>query len=118
MISDIYMIGGFLLAGFAVVANDAIQTLGTFLSSNDHRPWWLLWLFASSILIAVFLYAYFIQGGDLSYGRLAGVPEIGVYAWWMVVPPLVILGLTRFGIPVSTTFLILTVFNPHFPDRR
>ena len=106
------MIAGFLLAGYAVVANDAIQTLGTFLSSNAHRPWWLLWLFAGSILVAVFVYGYFTQEGDLSYGRLSSVPEIEVFTWWMVIPPLVILGLTRLGIPVSTTFLILTVFNP------
>ena len=30
----------------------------------------------------------------------------------MVIPALVIPGLSRFGIPVSTTFLILTVFDP------
>ena len=107
------MITGFLLAGYAVVANDAIQTLGTFLSSNAHRPWWMLWLFAGGILVAVFVYGYVAQGGDLSYGRLASVPEIEVYTWWMIVPPVVILCLTRLGIPVSTTFLILTVFNPH-----
>ena len=110
--SEIYMIAGFLLAGYAVVANDAIQTLGTYLSSNAHRPWWLLWLFAGGILVAVFVYGYFTQDGDLSYGRLSNVPEIELFTWWMVIPPLVILGLTRFGIPVSTTFLILTVFNP------
>ncbi len=39
------MIVGFTLAAYAIVANDAIQTLGTFLSSNSHRPWWVLWLF-------------------------------------------------------------------------
>ena len=95
-----------------VVANDAIQTLGTFLSSNAHRPWWLLWLFASGILVAVFLYGYFVYGGDVAYGRLSQIPEIQTHAWWMIIPPLVILGLTRLGIPVSTTFLILTAFNP------
>ena len=111
-LSEIYMIAGFLLAGYAVVANDAIQTLGTFLSSNAHRPWWLLWLFAGAILVSVFVYGYVANDGDLSYGRLASVPEIEVFTWWMVIPPLVILFLTRLGIPVSTTFLVLTVFNP------
>lgn len=33
---------GFLMAAYSIVANDAIQTLGTFLSSNSHRPWWVL----------------------------------------------------------------------------
>lgn len=112
MTNEIYMYVGFLLAAYAVVANDAIQTLGTFLSSNAHRPWWLLWLFASGILVAVFLYGYFVYDGDVAYGRLSQIPEIQTHAWWMIIPPLVILGLTRLGIPVSTTFLILTAFNP------
>ena len=36
--TEIYMMVGFLMAGYAVVANDAIQTLGTFLVSNSQRP--------------------------------------------------------------------------------
>ena len=96
--SDVYMITGFLLAGYAVVANDAIQTLGTFLSSNAHRPWWLLWLFVGGVLVAVMLYGYVTRDGDLSYGRLTRIPETGVFAGWMVIPPLVIPGLSRFGI--------------------
>lgn len=112
MITEIHMYVGFLLAAYAVVANDAIQTLGTFLASNARRPWWLLWLYASSILVAVFLYGYFMNDGDVAYGRLSKIPEIETHAWWMIIPPLVILGLTRLGIPVSTTFLVLTAFNP------
>jgi hypothetical protein len=110
--SDLYMIAGFLLAGYAVVANDAIQTLGTFLSSNAHRPWWILWLYACAILVTVFAVGYFLNDGDLSYGRLANFPEVQDFTWLALVPPLVILVLTNFGIPVSTTFLILTVFHP------
>ena len=112
MTTEIYMYVGFLLAAYAVVANDAIQTLGTFLASNARRPWWILWLYASSILVAVFLYGYFMNDGDVAYGRLSKIPEIETHAWWMIIPPLVILGLTRLGIPVSTTFLVLTAFNP------
>ena len=112
MTTEIYMYVGFLLAAYAVVANDAIQTLGTFLASNARRPWWILWLYASSILVAVFLYGHFMNDGDVAYGRLSKIPEIETHAWWMIIPPLVILGLTRLGIPVSTTFLVLTAFNP------
>lgn len=105
------MIVGFLLAAYAVVANDSIQTLGTFLASNAHRPWWLLWLFAGSILLAVLFYGWFVNGGDPAYGRLEKfpVPEDGV-SWIHAIPPLALLILTRLGIPVSTTFLVLTVF--------
>lgn len=103
---------GFCLAGYAVVANDAIQTLGTFLSSNDRRPWWVLWLYGASILIAVLLYSWVTHGGDVSYGRLAAIPSAGQVTWMHCLPPLALLLLTRFGYPVSTTFLILTFFAP------
>ena len=111
-LTEICMVAGFLLAAYAVVANDSIQTLGTFLSSNAHRPWWVLWLFASGILGAVLAYGWFVHGGDVSYGRLAKfpVPEGGI-SWIHVIPPLALLILTRVGVPVSTTFLVLTVFT-------
>lgn len=109
-VEQIFMIIGFLLAAYAVVGNDAIQTLGTFLSSNSKRPWWVLWLFASSILVAVLFYGWATQNGDVSYGRLDKVPTPSYFHWWFIIPPLVLLTITRFGIPVSTTFLILSVF--------
>ncbi|MFT5434514.1 MAG: hypothetical protein ACI9OJ_005227, partial [Myxococcota bacterium] len=36
---------GFIFAGYSAVANDSIQTLGTFIASNRNRKWWQLWLF-------------------------------------------------------------------------
>jgi len=104
---------GFLFAAYSIVANDAIQTLGTFLSSNAHRPWWVLWLFACTVLLAVFIYGWWANDGDPAYGRLSKFPQPdGGLSWIHVIPPLIILSLTRFGIPVSTTFLVLTVFAP------
>ncbi len=112
-LSDIYMIIGFSLAAYAIVANDAIQTLGTFLSSNSERPWWVLWLYACAILVAVFIYGWYLNFGDVTYGRLEKfpMPPMG-FTWLHIIPPLAILILTRYGVPVSTTFLILTVFTP------
>jgi phosphate/sulfate permease len=106
----VLMIIGFMLAAYAIVANDAIQTLGTFLSSNAHRPWWLLWLFASGVLTVVFVYSWVVYDGDIAYGRLEKFPMPEVFTWALILPPIVVLILTRFGIPVSTTFLILTSF--------
>ena len=57
----VFSIVGFLIASYSIVANDAIQTLGTFLSSNAKRPWWLLWLYACSILVA---FAFFRVSSD------------------------------------------------------
>ncbi len=108
---ELFAIVGFLLAAYSIVANDAIQTLGTFLSSNSQRHWTVLWLYACSIIIAVMVYAYFALNSDIAYGRLNRIPypETGIQ-WWHALPPLVLLFLTRFGIPVSTTFLVLTIF--------
>ncbi len=112
-LASIMMFVGFMFAAYSIVANDAIQTLGTFLSSNSHRPWWLLWLYASTILTGVLVYGWFVNYGDVAYGRLAKFPEPeGGVTWIHVIPPVFILLLTRFGIPVSTTFLVLTVFAP------
>lgn len=107
----VFSIVGFLIASYSIVANDAIQTLGTFLSSNAKRPWWILWLYACSILTAVMLWGYFGGNQDIAFDRLNELPypEGGV-KWWHAIPPLFLLVLTRFGVPVSTTFLVLTIF--------
>ena len=108
---EIFALIGFFFAAYAVIANDSIQTLGTFLASNSHRPWWLLWLFAAGIMVAALLFQLFWGGGDIADGKLNKIPypEDGIQ-WWHALPPIVLLFLTRFGIPVSTTFLVLTVF--------
>ena len=112
-INLIMMIIGFTLAAYAIVANDAIQTLGTFLSSNAHRPWWVLWSFTMFVLLSTLLYSFYTNGGDVSYGRLEKFPPVAPaeFSWIYLLPPLFILIVTRFGIPVSTTFLVLTVFT-------
>ncbi len=103
---------GFILAGYAVVGNDSIQTLGTFLSSNEEKPWYVLWGFAGSILAATLIYGWFTYGGDVSYGRLEKYAFVENMTWPYLLPPLVLMLLTRTGIPVSTSFLVLTFFKP------
>ncbi len=212
---------GFALAAYAVVGNDVIQTLGVFLSSNSKRPWYVLWLFAGSIMAFAVVYSWstsasqrvvmdgeyvqiegqdlyvnyrhfkedsllskdffpmlvypsqwkklneekqealkngkkfflivlyrkqgddfvaakeinarvletfqleFLQGQktervslknkrihDVSFDRLERYDYPFEIAWWYILPPLVLLFITRLGIPVSTTFLILTFFSP------
>lgn len=109
---ELFALLGFMIAAYSIVANDAIQTLGTFLSSNSKAPWWFLWLYACSIIVAVMLYGYFALHTDIAYGRLNRIPypETGIQ-WWHALPPAALLVLTRFGIPVSTTFLVLTIFT-------
>ena len=109
--SILVMWAGFILAGYSVVGNDSIQTLGTFLSSNEDRPWYTLWFFAGSILTFTLIYGWVNYGGDVSYSRLEKYPLPDPFAWYYILPPLVLMSLTRTGIPVSTSFLILTFFN-------
>jgi len=104
---------GFIFAGYAVIANDSIQTIGTFIASNKHRPWWVLWLFIGGIMLATLTYSWISNDGDVTYGRLSskGFAEAPTeFAFLQVAAPLFLLILTRMRIPVSTTFLVLTAF--------
>ena len=59
-------------------------------------------------------YGWWASGvGDASYGRLETIafPESGI-TWLYIVPPILLILLTKYGIPVSTTFLVLTIFSP------
>ena len=102
---------GFLFAGYAVIANDSLQTLGTWINSNREVKWYYQWMFASTILAGVIFYGHFT--GDVSYGRLDKIPFQTV-KWYHVMAPLALLFLTRIGIPVSTSFLVLSVFASSF----
>ena len=106
---------GFLLAAYSTVANDSIQTVGTFIASNGHRPWWVLWLFIGGVFLATVVAGFVTAetAGDVSYGRLA-TPAFSqtpaAFNVLQVAAPLFLLILTRMRMPVSTTFLILTCF--------
>ena len=108
--STLVMWLGFILASYSVVGNDVIQTLGTFLTSNERtQRWYILWGFAASIMLATLFYGWYT--GDIAYGRLSKFTMPETYPWYYLLPPLVLLSITRFGIPVSTTFMILTLFS-------
>ncbi len=108
----LWAIVGFTLAAYAVVGNDALQTLGTFINSNSKLHWTWLFLFAATILVATFTYGWVVNGGDPSFGRLDNVKKYPVVdiQWYHTLPPLVLVIITRFGVPVSTSFMVLTVF--------
>jgi hypothetical protein len=103
---------GFAFAAYAVVGNDALQTLGTFINSNQKLHWFWLFLFAAFILVFTFYYGWFINDGDPSWGRLANAKKYPVFEpqWYHALPPLALVFLTRFGVPVSTSFMVLTIF--------
>lgn len=105
----IWMIIGFLLAAYSVIKNDSVQTLGTFIASNSKVKWQYLWVFTASILVATLTYSYITNSGDISFGRLEKIPFIDIQ-WYHALAPFGLVMLTRFGIPVSTSLLVLSAF--------
>lgn len=141
---------GFILAGYSVIANDSVQTLGTWIASNRERfKWWQLWIAASSVLIFTLVVGWlgleiniigleinvikdwpwiqvlftgegwpWIQvlvtdAKDISFGRLNKIPYLEPQ-WYHAMAPLALVVLTRKGIPVSTSFLVLSAFASTF----
>ena len=109
-LSLIYTIFGFGLAAWSVTANDSIQCLGTFIASKQKWfKWYTLAASASLAMIVTVSYGWWIHDGDISYGRLTQIPYQEIQ-WYHAVAPGILLLLTRIGIPVSTTFLVLSAF--------
>ena len=108
--TTIYTIIGFALAGYSVIANDSIQTLGTFIASKQKWfKWYTLASAASFVMILAITWGWYSNAGDISYGRLTRIPFQEIQ-WYHAVAPGILLLLTRIGIPVSTTFLVLSAF--------
>ena len=122
---------GFLFAAYAAVANDSIQTLGTFIASNQDKKWWVLWMVIGGVFLATHSYSWFfsdfvgafdaegnpigdgIADGDVSHGRLLakGFEESPTeFHFLQIAAPIFLLILTRLRMPVSTTFILLTSF--------
>ena len=122
---------GFVFAAYAAVANDSIQTLGTFIASNQDKKWWVLWIFIGGVFIATHSYSWLfsdftgaidaagnpigdgVADGDVSHGRLLAkgfenAPQS--FHFLQIAAPIFLLILTRLRMPVSTTFILLTSF--------
>src|SRR6056300_1793299 len=110
----LWMAIGFLLAAYSVIANDSVQTLGTWIASNNEKfNWKILWGSASVVLLWALWYGWVVNGGDISYGRLTKIPFQEIQ-WYHALAPAVLLLLTRVGVPVSTSFLVLSAFASTF----
>lgn len=110
----IWMAIGFLLAAYSVIANDSVQTLGTWIASNNEKfNWKILWGSASAVLLWALWYGWVVNGGDISYGRLTKIPFQEIQ-WYHAAAPAILLVLTRIGVPVSTSFLVLSAFASTF----
>ncbi len=96
-----------------MVGNDSLQTLGTFLGSNRGRtPPAAQMAFLVGLTAVVLGLGWWLNGGDPAWGRLARFPLPEEPSWVDLLPPLVVLLLTRWGAPVSTSVLLLTAIAP------
>ena len=110
----LWMLVGFLFAAYSVIANDSVQTLGTWIASNNERVnWKIMWAAASVVLLWALWYGWYMYGGDISYGRLNHIPFQEIQ-WYHACAPGLLLVLTRVGVPVSTSFLVLSAFASTF----
>lgn len=99
-----------MLSAYAVIGNDSAQTLGTFIASQSRIvKWQWLWLATAAVLAATLTYSWIAYDGDISFGRLSRLPPVTI-EWYHAAAPVGLLILTRLGIPVSTTFLVLSTF--------
>ena len=110
----LWMCIGFLFAAYSVIANDSVQTLGTWIASNNEKVnWKIMWAAASAVLLWALWYGWYMYGGDISYGRLNKIPFQEIQ-WYHAMAPGLLLLLTRVGVPVSTSFLVLSAFASTF----
>ena len=110
----LWMAVGFLFAAYSVIANDSVQTLGTWIASNNDKfNWKIMWTAASAVLLYTLWYGWYTNGGDISYGRLNKIPFQEI-EWYHAAAPGLLLILTRIGVPVSTSFLVLSAFASTF----
>ena len=105
---------GFALAAYSAIANDSIQTIGTFIVSNQKTKWYWLWLFIGLIWVGTITYSWFVFNGDVSF-QLISTPGLEKapesFVFLQLAAPIVLLIMTRMRLPVSTTFLLLNVFT-------
>jgi hypothetical protein len=104
---------GFGLASVAVMGNDALQTLGPFLASQRGRGVrWRQGLALAAVLCVVLLFSWGAGAGDPAWGRLDRFPLPDPFRLRDLLPLAALLLLTRLGLPVSTSFLVLTALAP------
>ncbi len=94
----------------SAIANDSIQTIGTFIASNSERPWWMLWLYMGGIFLVTVSISWYLFDGDVSYQRLSKKDFDATpteFNFLQVAAPLFLLILTRLRIPVFNYFSII-----------
>ena len=58
---------GYLIASYSTVANDSIQTIGTFIAANKNVEWYFKWIWITSIFLITITYSWVVYDGDISF---------------------------------------------------
>lgn len=107
----------FFLASMSVAGNDAIQTIGTFIESKRHAPLILKVItFCGILFVLLYLdWSGLMTGakttGEIHFGRLKKIPPVEQLNIIQLMAPILLLIVTRMKAPISTTFLILSLFS-------
>lgn len=101
---------GFLMAIYSVMGNDApAQVLGTLIASHPNKRW-ILWFGSSVILVTALIYSWVNFNQGIAFDRLESIPYTPIH-WYHLLGPVGLLILTRYGVPVSTSFMMLAMFS-------
>lgn len=101
---------GFTMATYSVMANDApAQVLGTLIASHPDKKR-RLWFGCSVLMLVAILTSWFSYDGGIDFGRLARIDRPPL-EWFYLLGPIALLILTRLGMPVSTSFMMLSMFT-------
>lgn len=101
---------GFTMATYSVMANDApAQVLGTLIASHPDKKR-RLWFGCSVLLLIALLTSWFNYDGGIDFGRLNQIDRPKM-EWIYLLGPVGLLVLTRLGMPVSTSFMMLSIFS-------
>lgn len=79
--------------------------------ANKKTPFYYLWAFSVIVLVITIVTGWIVNNGDMSFGLLTRIPVTEHYTFLYLLPPIILILLTRWGIPVATTFLVLSVFS-------
>ena len=101
----------FVLAAMSVTGNDAIQTIGTFIESKKNTPVIYKIVVFCGILYVVHLIAWVLHDREIHFFRLDAITYQPDYNLLQLLAPIILLIITRLKTPISTTFLILSLFS-------
>lgn len=96
---------------YNVIANNFVQTVGTFVTSSKNISKLNLFLYLAIIFIFNVLLAWKSYDGRIHRGFLEEIEYKDSIRYSALLIPIILNLLTRFRIPISTTFLTLPLFS-------